>query len=139
MINEIYYNCDLITGEVITPFNGGIFDQIRRSNITVYTGEFGMKELRRAIAQLDGKDPYRDYVDYKMFPHLKALSNKFNNTVLIEPVISWVDGHMRCSIPIKPYHPLDEMLYAHGREFDRRVLKRVNAFIEAEQELMYSY
>lgn len=139
MINEIYYNCDLITGEVITPFNGGIFDQVRRSNITVYTGQFGMKELRRAIAQLDKTDPYRNFVNYEMFPHLMPLSNRFINKVLSEPVIGWVDGHMRHSTPIVPYHPLDEMLYQHGREFDRKVLKRVNAFIEAEQELMYSY
>lgn len=141
MINEIYYNCDLITGEVITPFNGGIFDQIRRSNITVYTGQFGMKELRRAIAQLDGKDPYRDYVDYKMFPHLDGIRRTMSARIFM---IDMSDDKP-FSDPISlgsrdyPMHPLDEMLYAHGREFDRKVLKRVNAFIEAEQELMYSY
>ncbi len=139
MRDEIYYYCDLSTGEAIMPFSGGIFEQMRREHITLYTGEFGMRQLRRAIAALNGNDPYRDYIDYKMFPHLKALSNRFNNIVLSESVISWVDGHMRCSIPIKPYHPLDEMLYKYGREFDRKVLKRVNAFIEAERNLLYSY
>jgi hypothetical protein len=137
MINEIYHDCDLITGEVITPFSGGIFDQVRRSNVTVYTSQFGMKELRKAIAQLDGNDPYRDYINYEMFPHLKRMKTFIDLHQTMEVGVysnyySWLEK-------ISKPHPLDEMLYQHGREFDRKVLKRVNAFIEAEQELMYSY
>ena len=141
MINEIYYNCDLITGEAITPFSGGIFEHVFRRNVTVYTSQFGMKELRKAIAQLDGNDPYRDYIDYKMFPHL----DRIRPTMSARIVMIDLSDDSPYTKPISlgsrdyPMHPLDEMLYTHGREFDRKVLKRVNAFIEAEQDFMYSY
>lgn len=136
-MDEIYYKCDLITGEAITPYDGGIFAQLSRSNTTIYTGQFGMNQFRRAITELQGKDPYRDYVDYKMFPHLNRMKNAINLGATIDDgkypsYYTWLE---KISTP----HPLEEMLYQHGREFDRKILKRVNQFIEDERQLMYSY
>lgn len=134
-MNEIYYNCDLVTGEAMTTFSGGIFEQLSKYNVRLYTGRLGM-DIRKAIAALECTDPYRHYINYKMFPHLQAAHNQamdYHSMFNYEYFKKFVMG----DFPVK--HPLDEMLYAHGREFDRKVLKRVNNFIEAERELMYSY
>ncbi len=136
-MNEIYYKCDLITGEVITPYDVGIFAQLSHRNTTIYTGQFGIKELRKAIADLEGKDPYHDYVDYKMFPHLDRIRPLMSAKIIIIDLVN--DNPIDLGERNYPMHPLEEMLYQHGREFDRKILKRVNQFIEDERELMYSY
>lgn len=140
-MNELYYKCDLITGEAITPYDGGIFAQLSQRNTTIYTGQFGMNQLRRAITELQGKDPYRDYVDYKMFPHLDrirpTISARWFFMDITDPNVKF--DHDFLTSTDYPMHPLQEMLYQHGREFDRKILKRVNQFIEDEKDLMYSY
>lgn len=136
-MNELYYKCDLITGEAITPYDGGIFAQLSQRNTTIYTGQFGMNQLRRAITELQGKDPYRDYVDYKMFPHLDRIRPLMSAKIIIIDLAD--DNPIDLGERNYPMHPLEEMLYRHGREFDRKILKRVNQFIEDEKDLMYSY
>lgn len=141
MVNEIYYNCDLITGEAITPFSGGLFEQLSKCNVRLYTGRLGMIDIRKAIAALEGTDPYRNYINYKMFPHLERIMPTMSARIFMIDMSDDKPFYDPISLSSRDYpmHPLDEVLYAHGREFDRKVLKRVNNFIEAERELMYSY
>lgn len=127
MSRELLFNCCLKCGGAYTTKRGGIYDLISHEcEVNRYDyarGRFNLRMFTNIMTNLiHGRDHLEclNIVNYELFPHLKRYS----------PIWDPFNEDMS---------PIDEMLYKHGREFDRKCLKIVNGFIQREKRFDTSY
>jgi len=132
---ELFFDCCLGCGEV--KHSGmGIFYQLthpcntnREVYSTSYSRRWFIMKLNGIMGGSDGLECLK-LTNYKLFPHLQRMVPIINFEAAIIDVSDegWV-----YKASIENEHPLDRMLYAYGREYDRKVLPIISQFIQREK------
>lgn len=137
MRDDLHLAIDEITGKPIDNRGMGIMEQIEKAHryeYTSYTGSFGMKQFKQAIRAFY---PLTMFTDLLVFPHFEPYKVKIR--------VPFDSLYLRGEIYVTPKelkgwqsineHPLDQILYSHARDFEIKMMKRLRAYIELENEL----
>lgn len=137
MRNDLHLAIDSITGEPIDNKGMGIMEQLEKahkSDYKMYTGSSGIAMVKQLIRNMY---PLTIFTDLLVFPHFEPYKVKIR--------VPFDSLYLRGEIYVTPKelkgwqsineHPLDQILYSHARDFEIKMMKRLRAYIELENEL----
>lgn len=132
---ELFFKCCLGCGEEMQDGMGLIYQMTHPCNTnrvaytTIYTGRWFMNQMKSLFGGSDGLECL-NMIDYNLFPYFRSMIPE------VEYGIAFIDvteEGWQYKAPIIPEHPLDRMLYSHGRQYERKALPIIKAFIEREK------